>query len=261
MSSYCLRSNPRKDIIISTIHKNANSILSGKKNKINKIKVIGDIIESCKIRPSYESKYNVKLFKILSKSYATAIFKICNDWYHYNNSSFNFKPISKQTISFNYDNNSKINLIFQPYNDGENWLKNGACIFHIPKNIKVTKNDIKYFTFEIIRIKNLLIKSFNELMVITNNKFYRNFSKVLPLTFNDILNINQDMHFDSDKKTWIMKFQINPFILSSNHGTWRPYYIAREIDNINDSISEYNKKEIESFIKDGFDVKTAVWNY
>ena len=144
MSSYCLRSNPRKDIIISTIHKNANSILSGKKNKINKIKVVGDIIESCKIRPSYESKYNVKLFKILSKSYATAIHKICNDWVH-------SKHISKQTISFNYDNDSKINLIFQPYNDGTSWSKNGACIFHIPKNIKVTKNDIKYFNFEIYK--------------------------------------------------------------------------------------------------------------
>ena len=254
MSSYCLRSNPRKDIIISTIHKNANSISSGKKNKINKIKVIGDIIESCKIRPSYESKYNVKLFKILSKSYATAIYKICNDWVH-------FEHITKQTISFNYDNDSKINLIFQPYNDGTSWPKNGACIFHIPKNIKVTNNDIKYFNFEIIRIKNLLIKSFNELLFLTNNKFYRHFLKALPLTFNDILNINQDMHFDSNKKAWIMKFQINSFIFSPNHGIWRPYHIAREIDTINDSISEYNKKEIESFINNGFIVKTAVWNY
>lgn len=260
MNSYCLRSNPRKDLIISTIHKNANSILS-KKKKINKVKVIGDIIESCKVCPSYKSNYNVKLFKILSKSYATAIFKICNDWIHYNNSTSNIESISKQTISFNYDDNNKINLIFQPYNDGSKFLKNGACIFHISKNIKVTKNDIKYFNFEINRIKNLLIKSFNELIVLTNYKFFRHFSYTLPITFNDILNINEDMHFDSSKKAWIMKFEINSFILSSNCGKWRPYYIAKEIDTINDSILEYNKKEIESFSKDGYFVKRAAWNY
>lgn len=172
------------------------------------------------ISKSEPKNYNKDLVELMKKIYAKIIVDICNIRKHDEDGGCDIDCVGTKVIDkFDY-RGKNVSVIYMPLT-GDTWCEEAGFSVYFPDTVKFSDSTLKMIKIEFVKIRELLVKNFNEIRELSGGKWYEQPKE--PINPRHILGLCYDLYYSKDQEHWKLKFTPGTSIGAPDGGRWIPY--------------------------------------
>jgi len=202
------------------------------------------------------TNYNKDLVNFTKEIYARIIVDICNYRKHDEDGGCNFDCIGRyDSQDFKYKENI-VKLVYMPLTGRDGICEEALYSVNFPPSVKFSESTKKMIRIEFEKVRELLVKNFNEIRELTGGKWFEQLKE--PIHPRRILGLQYDLYFVKEKQGNLkMKFNPGNTCYAPDGGRWIPYDVKNIYSSMEETREEMNNMYAEIFKDYGYSVVMA----